>query len=103
MLVELFQDGEGRFYYQYLDHEERFMRSSWRESEAMPDIAASAYPMIFGDLSGYAIIERLGMSIERFHDSATGVKKYRFAIYRRLGGRVIDPWKIAVGKVATSV
>lgn len=101
--IELFQDGQGRFYYEYLESGEFFLRTPWRESEAMPDVAASAYPMIFGDLSGYAIIERLGMAIERFHDSNTGVKKYRFAIYRRLGGRLIEPWKVAVGKVATSV
>lgn len=102
-VIELFQDGEGRFYYQYLEHGEYFLMTPWRESEAMPDIGSNSYPMIFGDLSGYAIIERLGMAIERFHDSNTGVKKYRFAIYRRLGGRLIEPWKIAVGKVATSV
>lgn len=101
--IELFQDGQGRFYYEYLESGEFFLRTPWRESEAMPDVAASAYPMIFGDLSGYAIIERLGMAIERFHDSNTGVKKYRFAIYRRLGGHLIEPWKVAVGKVATSV
>jgi HK97 family phage major capsid protein len=101
--IELFQDGEGRFYYQYLEHGEYFLQTPWRESEAMPDIGANTYPMVFGDLSGYAIVERLGMAIERFHDSNTGVKKYRFAIYRRLGGRLIEPWKISVGKVATSV
>jgi len=101
--IELFQDGQGRFYFEYLDEGEQFFGSRWRESEAMPDVAASAYPLIFGDLSGYAIVERLGMSIDRFHDSNTGAKKFRFEVYRRIGGRVIETWKLAVGKVATSV
>lgn len=101
--IELFQDGQGRFYFEYLDEGEQFMGSAWRESEAMPDVGSNTYPIIFGDLSGYAIVERLGMSIDRFHDSNTGSKKFRFEVYRRIGGRVIETWKLAVGKVATTV
>jgi len=89
----------GRFYFEYLDEGERFLRSPWRESEAMPDIGAGLYPLIFGDLSGYAIVERLGLSIERFLDSNTGVNKVEFHIRRRMGGKVIEPWKLAVQKV----
>ncbi len=97
--VEQFQDGVGRFYFEYLDEGERFLRSPWRESEAMPDIGAGLYPLIFGDLSGYAIVERLGLSIERFLDSGTGVNKVEFHIRRRIGGKVVEPWKLAVQKV----
>jgi len=102
--IECLQDGEGRDYVEALTPGEVFpkLRGTWRESEAMPDVAASAYPLIFGDLSGYAIVERLGMAIDRFHDSGTGTKKYRFEIYRRVGGRIIQPWKFAVQKVSAS-
>ena len=101
--VETFQDGVGRFYFEYLDSGEQFMRSAWRESEAMPDIAANAYPLIFGDLSGYAIVERLGLSVVRFQDSNTGINKVEFHIRRRIGGNVVEPWKLACQKVALTV
>lgn len=39
-----------------------------KESEALGNIAANAYPIIFGDLKGYRIVDRVGMSIERYTD-----------------------------------
>ena len=72
------------------------------ESEALNDIAASAYPLIFGVMRGYVIVERLGMTIERFHDSYTGVNKVEYQLRRRIGGRVNRPWLFAVMKVAAS-
>jgi HK97 family phage major capsid protein len=72
------------------------MGATWRESEAMPDIAGSAFPLIYGDFSGYAIVERLGMAIQRYNDSYTGINVLEFHIRRRIGGKVIEPWKFAV-------
>jgi len=102
--IEQLQDGEGRDYLESLNAGEPVekLRGVWRESEAMPDVAASAYPLIFGDLTGYAIVERMGMSVDRFHDSNTGAKKFRFEVYRRLGGKVIEPWKFAIQKVSAT-
>ena len=100
--LEQFQDGSGRFYFEYLDSGERFMRSAWRESEAMPTIAADAYPLLFGDLSGYAIVQRLGLSVVRFQDSNTGINKVEFHVRRRIGGNLVWPWKLAVQKVSAS-
>jgi len=70
------------------------------ESETMPDIAASSYPMLYADMSGYYIVERLGLTIVRFQDSATGINKVEYHVRRRVGGRVAEPWKFAVMKVA---
>lgn len=100
--IETFKDGQGRFYFEYLEAGETFMRQPWRESESMPDVAASAYPLIYGDLSGYFIVERLGLSVIRFQDSATGINKVEFHVRRRIGGNVLEPWKLAVQKVAAS-
>jgi len=98
--MEVFKDGVGRFYFEYLDAGETFMRSAWRESESMPDIAGSAFPLLFGDLSGYFIVERLGLSVVRFQDSATGINKVEFHVRRRIGGNLLEPWKLAVQEVA---
>lgn len=102
--IEQLMDGIARDYVNALTPGQQFpyLAGVWRESEALPDITASYYPIIYGDLSGYAIVERLGMSIDRFHDSNTGTKKYQFEVYRRLGGRVIEPWKLCVQKVSAT-
>jgi HK97 family phage major capsid protein len=102
--IEAFEDGEGRAYVDALVAGEPFpkLRGIWRESEALPTIGAGTYPLIYGALEGYFIVERLGMAVERFHDSGTGVKVFQFSVYRRLGGKVMEPWKLAVQKVAAS-
>ncbi|MBU0494096.1 MAG: phage major capsid protein [Chloroflexi bacterium] len=102
--IEAMQDGMGRDYIEALVAGEQFpkLRGIWRESEAMPDVAASAYPLVYANLSGYAIVERLGLSITRFHDSYTGINTVQFHIRRRIGGDVIEPWKFAAQKVAAS-
>jgi HK97 family phage major capsid protein len=96
--IEEFQDGQGRFYFEDLD--EGLLRATVRESEAMVDVAANAYPAIYGDLSGYAIVERLGLAVQRYNDSGTGINIVEFHVRRRIGGDLVQPWKIAVQKVA---
>jgi HK97 family phage major capsid protein len=70
------------------------------ESEAMPDIAANAYPLLYCNMGGYTIVERLGMTIERFKDSNTGINKVEFHVRARVGGRVEKPWMFTVQKVS---
>lgn len=70
------------------------------ESEAMADIATNAYPLLFGSMKGYAIVERSGMTIMRMQDSGTGINKVEFHFRRRVGGRVVKTWLFAVQKVS---
>lgn len=69
------------------------------ESESMPDIAGNAFPLLFGNFYGYTIVERLGMTIQRFQDSNTGPNKVEFHVRDRIGGRVEKSWMFAVQKV----
>lgn len=71
------------------------------ENELMPDIGANAYPILFGNLNAYQIVDRLGMTVERF----IGAQEARqnlvyFVMRRRLGGDLLEPWKLAVTKVS---
>ena len=102
--VEALVDGDSRNYIDVLVSGEAVptLGGRWFESEAMPDVAASAYPLIFGDLSGYFIVERLGLSVQRYNDSNTGINLVEFHVRRRIGGDVIEPWKLAVQDVAAS-
>lgn len=72
------------------------------ESEAMPDVAASAYPLLFCNMAGYTVVERLGMTVERFKDSGTGPNVVEFHVRARIGGRVEKPWMFTVEKIAAS-
>ncbi len=92
----------GVFYFEDISDKGELLGRKVFESEAMADIAGSAYPLLFSDMSGYTIVERLGMAIERFHDSNTGINQTEFHVRRRVGGRVEKPWLFAVQKIAAS-
>lgn len=101
--IELFKDGDNRYFYpDGLTPGQAFHGGIWRESEALASPAANQYPLIYGNLSGYAIVERLGLTIQRYNDSNTGVNTVEYHIRRRIGGAVIQPWKLAVQKVSSS-
>lgn len=71
------------------------------EQEGMPSVGAGAYPLIFGDLQGYQIYDRIGMTVERFLDSATAEQNMiKYVMRRRLGGQVVESWRFCVQKVA---
>lgn len=72
-------------------------------NQNMPTVAAGAYPLIFGNLRGYMIVDRVGMTVERVTDTDT-VGKNKVAIFarRRFGGSVVYPWMLKVQKVAVS-
>jgi HK97 family phage major capsid protein len=64
------------------------------EQEIMPAIAAGTYPILFGDPKAYMIIDRIGMSITRY-DVNPGENLVKFEMKRRLGGQVVEPWRMA--------
>jgi len=71
-------------------------------SEALPDIAASAYPIIFGNLMGYQIADRVGMSVLRDETTHSEEDIVKFVFRRRLGGQVNRTWMFAVQKVSAA-
>jgi HK97 family phage major capsid protein len=100
--IEKLKDGGGAYIYGDLSETGRLLQREALESEALPDVAANAYPLIFADLSGYWVVERAGFTIVRFQDSNTGVNKVEYHVRRRLGGRPVEIWKFAVTKVAAA-
>lgn len=71
------------------------------ESEAMPNVAANVHAVIFGDLGGYTIADRIGMSIQRYDDSTTAdLNAVKFVARRRLGGQVVEGWRLVSLKTA---
>ena len=80
-----------------LGPETRLLNFPTLEQENMPDAGADAYPVLFGDLTGYQIFDRVGMTVERYLDSATArTNTIMYVMRRRLGGQVVEPWRFAV-------
>lgn len=59
----------------------------------MPDVAAAATPIMYGDFSGYRILDRLALSILVDPYSQATRKVTRIHAGRRVGGKVIMPIK----------
>lgn len=73
------------------------------EQEGLPAVGAGAFPIIFGDPRGYTIADRVGMSVERYLDSATArTNTVIYVMRRRLGGKVLEGWRFAVQKVGAA-
>lgn len=71
----------------------------WREAVDMPDVAANAYPILFGDFQrGYRIVDRRGLRVVR--DQLTQYPFTVFKVSRRVGGRVVLGEAIRKLKVA---
>lgn len=63
----------------------------------MPDIAAAAKPIAFGDFNrGYTIIDRVGMSVIRDEFTLATSGKVRFVFMKRVGGSVVLPEAIKI-------
>jgi HK97 family phage major capsid protein len=58
------------------------------EAVDMPDIAANAVPIVFGDLQGYRVIDRVSFSLLRDPYSQAAKGQVRLHARRRVGGDV---------------
>jgi HK97 family phage major capsid protein len=69
--------------------------------EFMPDVAGDAYPIIFGDLRGYLVLDRVGLSIQRLTELYAETNITLLLARKRVGGQCIEPWRIKAQKIAT--
>lgn len=113
LAVSQLQDGNGQYLWRDMFGDNQRTGGAGRmpsllgypilEQEAMPTIGAGTYPLIFGDPRGYTIADRVGMSVERYLDSATArTNTVIYVMRRRVGGQVAERWRFAVKKVAAS-
>ncbi len=70
--------------------------------EFVPDIAANSYPIIFGDLNGYIIVDRVGFSIQRLAELYAETNTTLLLARKRVGGYCAEPYRIKVLKAGTS-
>ena len=103
--IRKLKTGDGEYLWQpnyQAGEPERLLGFPVLEQEAMPTIASSAYPIVFGDMrQTYCIVDRVGMSIERYLDSETArINQVLYVARRRLGGQVVATWASVAQKVS---
>jgi len=69
--------------------------------EFAPDIAANAYPLLFGDLNGYMICDRVGLSVQRLSEIYAETNVTLLLARKRVGGQLVESWRTRVQKVST--
>jgi HK97 family phage major capsid protein len=70
--------------------------------EFVPAIAGDAYPAVFGDLSGYLVADRVGLTIERLNEVYAETNIHVLLGRKRVGGQVVEPWRIKGLKTVSS-
>lgn len=99
------KDGDGRFLWQpsfAAGQPETILGRPVIELPDMPDIAADAFPVIFGDWQGYRIVDRMDMSILSNPYLLANEGVTRIHATRRVGGRVIQAARFRKLKIAAS-
>jgi HK97 family phage major capsid protein len=71
--------------------------------EGAPDVAAGAFPIVFGDFRrGYRIRDRRGMTIQRLVERYAEYRQTGFLVTKRVGGQVVMSEAFVPVKIATS-
>lgn len=69
--------------------------------EFMPDIASAAYPVLYGDLSAYMIVDRVGFSVQRLSELYAETDITLLLARKRVGGYTVEPWRLRALKMST--
>jgi len=105
-IIRKLKDGEGQYLWEpnnQAGQPAELLGFPVLEQEIMPTVAAGAFPILFGDLQGYNIVDRVGMTVERYLDSATArINTVCYVMRRRLGGQATETWRFAVQEVSAS-
>lgn len=70
------------------------------EALDMDDVAANAFPIVFGDLSGYRIVDRIAMSVLRDPFTLAAKGQIRIHARKRVGADLTHPDRFVKIKVA---
>lgn len=68
----------------------------------MPNVAANAFPMIFGDMRGYQLVRRVGFSIQPLRELYAETNQMVLLGRLRFGGQTLEGHRLRIHKVAAS-
>ena len=104
-VIRKLKDSNGQYIWQPAlkdgDHDTLLGRPILTTS-AMPEIAADAKPVIFGDLSYYWIGDRQGVTFKRLNERYADMGQVGFLASKRVDGKLVLPEAIKVLKMKTA-
>ena len=71
-------------------------------AEFVPAIEADAFPIIFGQMTGYYVVDRVGISFKRLDQPYAESNILVILARKRVGGQVVEPWRLRAQKVETA-
>jgi HK97 family phage major capsid protein len=75
--------------------------SPYTECVDMPDVAANALPIVYGDLGrAYSIVDRTAIAVQRLEETYATTGQLGLLAYKRVGGQVVLSEAIRVLKMA---
>lgn len=101
-IIRKLKDGEGNYLWQpsfVLGQPSTLAGYAVTEMPGMPDVAANALPVLFGDFKqGYMILDRVGVRVLR--DPYTNKPNIGFYTTKRVGGGLLNPDCLKALKIA---
>lgn len=67
-------------------------------TQLMQNIAAANFPIVYGDLKGYFLAQRIGFSIQVLDQTRAKANQIELVGRIRFGGRPIEPWRLKILK-----
>lgn len=103
--VRLFKDGMGR--YLLIDNLNdgagpTLLGRPIVEAPDMDDIGANKFPILFGDLQGYRIVDRISFQVLRDPFTMATKGQTRFHSHKRVGGSITNPDRFVKLKVSAT-
>jgi HK97 family phage major capsid protein len=91
--IRQFKDGQGQYLWQPgiagTATPATILDRPYREAVDMPDVAANAFPIVFGDIRrGYTIVDRIQINIQRLNELHALDGQVGFLARKRVGGQV---------------
>lgn len=78
--------------------ERRLLGDPITVSNFAQNVGAANFPLIYGDLKGYYIGQRIGFSIQVLDQTRAKANQIELVGRVRFGGRPIEPWRLKLGK-----
>lgn len=106
--IRKLKDSEGRYLVSYGAGDHGLSTGRYKEingygyrwSAFMPNVAANAFPVIFGDPRGYYLVNRIGFSIQVLREKYAEENQVVLLGRVRFGGQPAESWRLRVHKVA---
>ena len=103
--IRKFKDGQGNYLVDLRLRDGALVESIFGfpnvDGEDMPQVAANAFPIAFGDFAEtYTIVDRVGISVVRDNITVPGFVKYHMR--KRVGGGAVNFESMKFAKIATS-